>query len=533
MARKFLIVAVCLALLGAVAGACARKEAGQPTPTADKPVRGGVLHLALSADPPHLDPHLGTDLMLFEIGRNLFDGLVQLDENNQVKPNLAEKWDVSPDGMEYTFHLVKGAKFSNGREITAQDFKYSFERLFDPATKSTTTNNLDMIKGAKAKLEGKTKEVEGVQVLDPYTLKIVLDKPFAPFLTYLAMPTGWVLPKEEVEKWGPEFTRHPVGSGPFVLKEWVHDDHLILEANPNYFAGRPYLDAIEYRIIPEETTRLIEFETGKLDVTGIPQAEFARISADPKWKDLISYTSGLNIYYLAFDHRNKYLKDVRVRKAINYAIDKKTLCEQLVGPWAQPAAGIFPPGVPGYDPNFKGYEYDPEKAKALIKEAFPNETIKLELWVADTPASGRIAEALQAYLKAVGIETKIVKNEWGVFLDALGKKEVDMNYLNWIGNPDPNDFSYAVFHSSISYWFGLWYKNPEVDRLLEEAQRITNMEERVKLYQQAQRIIIEQDAAWVSLYHSRSPFVRQPWVRDLPVHDLRLVPYTRTWIAPH
>jgi len=227
--------------------------------------------------------------------------LVTFGEDLSIKPDIAGSWSVSKDNKTYTFRLRKNVTFSNRREVTAGDFKYSFERVLNPKTKSPNTWVLSKIKGAKEFMDGKSENVEGIKVIDDFTLELTLGEPFAPFLGLLAMTAAYVVPKEDVEKWGEDFGMHVSGTGPFVLEEWRHGRNLKLRAREDYFEGKPKIKGIVYRIIPEDLTAIAEFEAGNLDAIGIPSAEFRHYTRSPEWNDkVVSYT-GMNTYYLGMN----------------------------------------------------------------------------------------------------------------------------------------------------------------------------------------------------------------------------------------
>ncbi|MGE5808652.1 MAG: ABC transporter substrate-binding protein, partial [Nitrospirota bacterium] len=236
----------------------------------------GYLYLRLNNNPTTLDPALITDVQGGGIAAKLFNGLVRFSENLDIVPDLARSWQLSADQMTYTFRLRPDVLFSNGRRVTARDVKYSFERVLIPQTKAPLTWVLDKIEGANDVIAGKTTDLTGVRVVNDYTLTIRLVKPFGPFLSLLAMTTAYVVPREDVERLGGDFGTRPVGSGPYTLHEWKHGQHVVLAAREDYFEGRPKLNGIYYRIIPEDLTAVMEFETGRLDVLLIPSSEYRR-----------------------------------------------------------------------------------------------------------------------------------------------------------------------------------------------------------------------------------------------------------------
>ncbi len=253
-------------------------------------------------------------------------------------PDIARSWKLSDDQVTYTFRLRRDVRFSNGRKITAQDFKYSFERVLTPETKAPLTWVLDRIEGANDFMAGKTGSVSGIRVVNDHTLVIKLQRPFGPFLSLLAMTTAYVVPREEVERLGQDFGTHPVGSGPYVLTEWKHGQHLVLSAREDYFEGTPKLNGIFYRIIPEDLTAVLEFETGRLDVLQIPSSEYKRYTTDPVWRDLVYGRPGLNSYYLGLNCTRPPFNDIRVRQAVNMAVDRQHILNTVFEKRGVPAS---------------------------------------------------------------------------------------------------------------------------------------------------------------------------------------------------
>ena len=287
------------------------------------------LRLRLTDDPTTLDPAYIVDVPGGQVAAKIFDGLVSYDDKARIVPGLASSWSVSPDGLTYTFNIRPGVKFSNGREVTSADFKYSFERVLSPKTDSPRTWLFDRIKGAREFMDGSRAEVAGIKCPDSRTLVIELAHPFGPFLGLLAMPGAYAVPKEDVEKYGEHFSDHPVGTGPYTLFKWEHGSRLLLTANRGYFGGRPGVGGISYRVIPEELTAVAEFERGNLDALNVPAPEFRRYSQGAKWKGRLLSQVGLNTYYLGMNCSRAPLDDVRVRRAISMAIDRKRILETL------------------------------------------------------------------------------------------------------------------------------------------------------------------------------------------------------------
>ena len=507
----------------------------------------GFLYLRLNNNPTTLDPALIVDVMGGIISAKVFNGLVRFGEDLSIIPDIAESWSVSKDHKTYKFKLRKNVTFSNRREIDAKDFKYSFERVLNPKTKSPNTWVLSKIKGAKDFMDGKSPTAQGIRVIDDLTLEITLKEPFAPFLGLLAMTAAYVVPMEEVEKWGEDFGMHVSGTGPFILEEWRHGRNLKLGAREDYFEGKPKIKGIAYRIIPEDLTAIAEFEAGNLDAIGIPSAEFRHYTKSPKWKDKVVSYAGMNTYYLGMNCERPPLSDPLLRQAISYSIDREKVLKTVYEGRGILAGGPIPPilipthpsfvnnppsppfrkgGMGGFEKGgkeLKGYTYDPEKAKELLRKAGYPEGFSIKIYItADQQEVLDVVEAIQHYLGKVGIDAKITQLEWSAYKEAINRGEPDAFWISWWADyPDPENFLFPLFHSS-NWGAGgnrTRFKDEEVDRIIEQAQREMNQEERYKLYEKAEKRIIEL-APWVFFWHRIDFAMHQEWVKGYKIYPI-------------
>jgi peptide/nickel transport system substrate-binding protein/oligopeptide transport system substrate-binding protein len=477
------------------------------------------------------------------VAAKLFNGLVRFGEGSEIIPDLAEGYTVSRDGRVYTFRLKKGVRFHNGRELRAADVKYSFERVLDPKTGSPRTWLLDRITGAREFMEGADSDVKGIRVLDEYTVEIVLGEPFGPFLNLLGMPSAYIVPREEIEKG--EFPSHPVGTGPFKLKDWKRGRELVILANEGHFSGRPNVNGIVYRIIPEELTTIAEFESGNLDIIGLPSTEFKRYSESPKWRGLIKKAPGLNTFYLGFNCQRPPFNDRRVRQALNYAVDRERILKTILEGRGELARGPVPTflkikttphlnplplmgeegkGVPSPlagEGQGGGYSYNPEKARSLLKEA-GYENLRFKIYQSADQETVDIMEVVQQYLKKVGVEAEIVQLEWSAFKDAVNKGEADSFWLSWRADyPDPENFLFPVFHSSNWGPAGnrARFSDKGFDRLIEDAQKEPGKDRREELYMGAENRVIE-EAPWLFFWHRNDYIIHQPWVSGVKLYPI-------------
>ncbi len=499
--------------------------------------RSGECRLPLASEPVTLDPASFSDVYSINVGVNLFDGLVEFDEHLNVAPAIARRWIISRDHRTYTFHLHKGVKFHNGREVTAEDFVYSFQRILDPETKSPAAPLFSYIKGAKAFREGLNKTVAGLITEDSHTLTIQLEEPFAPFLSILATANAKVVPKETM---GPDFGKHPVGTGPFRFHSWEEGRAIILTANNGYFGDCPLVDLVRFRIYSNDQWEIIfsDFEKGLLDQAIVPKKRYDQVIKDPLYrkKNRLISKPGLNIVYLGMNGTIPPFNDIRIRKAVSYAVNTQAIVKQITGRGSVPAKGVLPPGMAGFDPNFKGYSYDPDKARSLLSEAgYPEGRgiPPVEIWTVSK--SQRVKNEILAYRKylaEIGIQVipKVAKN-WKEFVGLINAKKVPMFYAAWYADyPDPDNFLYVLFHSK-SPTNRMGYHNPVVDELLERARHETDYMKRVDMYREIERLVM-QDAPIISQHINSYNCLFQPWVRNadigylgpayIPLRKLRL-----------
>lgn len=482
----------------------------------------GFLYLRLSSDITTLDPAMIVDVAGGAVSAKIFNGLVRFDEDSKTIPDLAESFSISKDGKVYTFRLRKGVRFHNGRELRADDVKYSFERVLNPGTKSSRTWLFDRISGAGEFMDGTAAHVHGIKALDDYTVEIEIKEPFGPFLSLLAMPPAYIVPQEEVEvkEDRKDFSSHPIGTGPFKIKEWKRGRELILSANDDYFLGIPKIRGVIYRIIPEELTAIAEFESGNLDVMGVPSTEFRRYSESPRWRGLIQKSHGLNTFYLGLNCQKPPFNDRRVRQALNFAIDRERILKTILEGRGELASGPIPPVL--MENGNKEYTYNPEKARTLLKEGGYTKGFEFRIYQAPDQDTVDIMEVVQQYLKDIGIRAEIVQLEWSAFKEAINKGEADSFWLSWKADyPDPENFLFPVFHSS--NWGSAGnrarFKDPGIDKLIEDAQREPDEKKRLYYYSEAERRVTE-EAPWVFFWHKNDYIIHQPWIKGIKSYPI-------------
>jgi len=482
---------------------------------------GDTLRYRMSSDPSTLDPAHSTSTDSGLVVLKVFEGLVQyVPETLAIAPAIADSFDISADGRVYTFRLRQGVRFHNGREVTAEDFRYSFERVLDPRTRSERRWVLEEIEGADQFSRGDAETVSGIEVSGKYEVRLRLRRPFAPFLAQLCMEGASVVPREEVEKWGEDFTSHPVGCGPFRFVSWKHDVEVVVEAFDEYHRGPPKLRRIEFRVFPETSVALEEYLVGGLDVLDqVPPGRLTDLRE--KYPDEIKVWPILATYYFGFNHEKEPFKGNRkLRQAFNYAIDREGICDVINEGVPVPASGILPPGIPGHNPRLSVYEYDPDMARRLLAEAgYPEGggLPVLTLWYNTDQGHQRICEYVQHCLKKIGVRVKLKNIDTAAYWQALYAGEPAFFRNGWVADiPDPDNFLYTLLHSS---QFGApgnasWYSNPRFDELVERARSATNWPEREPLYREAERIAVE-DAAWLFVYYYGDVAMFKPYVKGI------------------
>ncbi len=524
-----------------------------------------------------LDPVGINDVVSHHVAHQVYDLLIDLDSNLQLVPVLAYRWEVSEDGLLYTFHLRKGVFFHDnpcfpdgaGREMNAGDVKYSFDRILDPRTGSLGFDYYkNYVEGAKEFIDEVNKatvenrapsinNVSGFVVKDDSTYQIKLKKPFGPFIYYMCLGFAYVLPKEAVEKYGKDYFQNPVGTGAFIFENWTPDLEINLKKNPKYWAKDqygnqlPYVEKVKFRFIKDLSQQLLEFKNGNIDESyRIPTELFKAVVNDDKTltpeysKFILQRTPSLTIQYYGFLVSGRIFDDVKVRQAFNYAIDRDKIIKYVLNGQAAGTGiyGIVPPVMPNYNAkNIKGYSFDLEKAKQLMREAgypdgkgFPEVTLNIN------EGGGRntqIAEAIQNMLKEIGVTVKLQLLQFAQHLDNIDAGRADFFRLGWIADyPDPENF--------LNLWYGknvpddpkekspinsFRYKNKKYDELFEKAISTTDIGERNKLYEQAEQIAVS-EAPVLFIFYDEDYRLLQPYVRGYALDPMHRVNFRTLWL---
>jgi len=482
----------------------------------EAPRYGGTFVYGAATEPDNLDPAVVFDTQAMRIMRNVAENLVNLGPDGEPQPGLAESWEISADGLTWIFHLRHGVKFHDGTPFNAEAVVFNFDRQMNPDNPYHQYGPWVWWEWMYSSI------IKSVEAVDEYTVKIELKKPFTPLLAHLAISaSGTILSPTAIRKWKGEIGLHPVGTGPFKFKEWVRGDHITLEAFDDYWGGRPYVDRIVIRFIPDNTVRAGALIKGEIDLmTDFSEPTYKTLIAEPSVTVILA--PPLNISYLAMNTTKKPFDNILVRLAIQHAINKEELVSSLYGELGEVANGPIPSPEWAWHPGLKAYEYNPELAKALLAAAGYPDGFDTELWIASAPRGYNpvgplLAETVQSYLAAVGINAKVVVMDYSALTPRVMNGEHEMTFFGWYGDDlDPDEFIYTFCHSSNAIPPAnnlAFYKNDQVDELLDLAQRITDIDVRRELYLRAQEIV-NAGAAWVWLNGIKQPYAITARVRN-------------------
>ena len=488
---------------------------------------GGVLR-RLWSDPPTLDPHLSGDTTSAGVVVEIYSGLVALNTDLQLVPDVADRWEISEDGMTYTFYIRDNARFHDGKPITASDFKWSLERAASPDTASPVADTyLSDIVGVDDVLEGEATDIAGVRVIDDRTLQIEIDAPKAYFLAKLTYPTAYVLDRENVEAGGDGWTDAPNGSGPFKLAEYRVGERIVLERNENFYLEPPHLDSVIMNLAGGQSMAM--YENDEIDITGVGLFELDRVldPTEPLNKELVIAPPSFTTFYIGFNAAEPPFDDPKFRQALTHAVDKDLIANEVLSTLVTPAYGVLPPGFPGYNADLVGLEYDPDLARQLLSESkYPDAETRPRIVVTVPGTGGSIGldmeVVIEMWRQELEVEVEIQQVEWATYLQDLNADKFQaFGGSGWQADyPDPQDFLDILFHTD-SKQNHTSYSNPELDAILEQARTEPDVERRVQLYHQAENLIV-QDAPLLPLWYTGEQYVL---IKD-HIEDYRLTPMT-------
>ena len=501
---------------------------------ADTKVIGGTLIFGRGGDSVGLDPAHEEDGESFKVCENIYDRLVQYkDESTEIEPALAESWESSEDGLTWRFNLRKGVKFHDGTPFNAEAVLFSLNRQHD------SNHPFHNVGGSYTywSYTGLAEIVEKIIAPDAYTVQITLKRPYAPFIYTIAMTPFSIVSPTALQKWKADFRSHPVGTGPFKFVRWDREDKVVLEANKDYWEGRPPLDRIILRSIPDNSVRLIELQNGSIHAMEFPNPDdLPQIRADDQLR--IIEQPGMNVGYLAMNLDKKPFDNLKVRLAVNHAINKHQIITQLYQGMGIPAKNPIPPTMWSYDDSIEEYTYDPAKAKALLTEAGYPDGFETTLWALPVPRpyipdGSALAAAIQSDLRRVGIKAKIVTFDWGTYLEKTKNGEHDTAMLGWsadLGDPD-NFFYYLLSKEAAKKPAGniAFYRSDEMQEVLVEAQSTTNQAKRIELYKRAQGLF-HRDSPWVPLAHAKQILIINKQIQNLKLHPTTWKYFRQIWL---
>ena len=472
----------------------------------------GVFRYAMTVAPTTFDPGKVQDGPTSDLMINIFEGLVAYGEKNTIEPRIAESYSSPDNGKSWIFKIRHGVKFHNGREVTAADFSWTFDRNCSKELGSATSPNyLGDIVGVQDRISGKSDHISGITVVDPYTLKIELDQPRPYFIGKITYPCAFVLCKEAVGNGSIDKPEQAIGSGPFKLESYLSQQQVNLVANKSYYGGTPTVERIERPIVKDAATRLQKFRGGDLDLLTLDRGDVEGVQADPKLKNELQFQMRPTVAYIGLNQQDcPPLKDQRVRRALAMAIDRTHITKVLLGGMPE-AHGLVPPGVMSYRENFAGLPFNPAGAKAALAEAgypdgkgFP----PLELAYRVGAGDGQIVceAVLESLSKNLGITVNVRTMEWGAMLQARNNNKLQLYFLSWIADYlDPENFLSFILASDAKLNHD-GYNNPKFDELCQKGDTILDEKQRIPLYNQAEDLAVL-DVARIPLYFQRDPIL--------------------------
>ena len=523
--RRFPLFLLAILIFSVAIAGCARA----PRPA-------GVLHLAQEADASTLDPAKAYDTTSIQFVRLIYRGLLEYDDKANLRPEVASSYAIAPDGLTYSFKLRPDVRYTDGKRVVADDFRFAIERVLTPATASDGSSFFENIVGAKDWVANLGKpnasaHFRGIEVPDENTLIFHLDKPDATFLNNLTLPFAYAVRRDyvaDLTRRDLDLSENPLGCGPFKMREWVHDGWLTLVKNPDYFhRDLPKCERIETRFGISSSLQDMLYEQGSLDLMSISDAlppDFLRLTRVAPWKNQVMSAPMMDIRYMTMNNEVAPFNDARVRRALSYAIDRARIASYSTGR-VSVAKGVLPKGVSSYNPDLKGYAHNPKRARALLKEANyrddPGNPIPLIYSNGnDAPYYGKAALSIQADLKNIGMTVSLAPMRYSDLKAKAGTRGVGGARLALMGwnqdYPDPANYLDPLFNSrSITPTSSLnrsFYSNARVDSLLDAGLKMPPGPARLKRYSEAESLIVA-DAPVVFLHHFQRYMIHQPWVK--------------------
>lgn len=465
-----------------------------------------------------IDMQKCTYSQVLNIADQVVETLITTDNDLKLQPVLLKEMPkVSQDGLVYSFELKSGVKFHNGEVLKSSDVKYSFQRML---TEGVMSNLIDMIKGADKVISKEAADLEGFKIIDDTKFEITLQYRFMPFLSTIATPYCAIYPekacKEAGDSWG---TKTLIGTGPYKFKEYVQGDHVTVVKNPDYHGNAPKLDEVQFKFIADANTMVMEYQKGNIDLMQLDPTLYTTYAKDSEIRSEMHQFTPLGLTYISPNHTNDKLKNVKVREALSYAIDREKICKELLHGTAAPATTFIPPGLDGYNKDAKPYEYNPEKAKQLLSEAGYKNGLDLEaVIIAKNATMDKVFTAIQAQVKQAGINLKLTQVDKAAFIDMRKSHKIPLYMSTWyIDYVDADAMIYQTLHTKITKNGSNLYSNPEFDKLLDEARVTSDLNKRTEMYKKADEIASRRDFAGIPLYNENMFYLSKPYLKDFKV----------------
>jgi len=535
--KKLIFIIVLVLIIGAVSFVLFQNRTEVTEQTEVTPIveedsdtkYGGTFVFGRGGDSVGLDPIQETDGESFKVAQQIFDTLVDYKPGTtEVIPALATDWEVSEDGKVWTMYLREGVKFHDGTPFNAEAVKFNFDRWLFEDNEYHMGGEFPYIRYQFGGFPGVFDEIN---VVDEYTVEFVLNTPQGPFLNNLAMVCFSISSPTAIKEHGEDYFKNPVGTGPFKFVEWKKDDRITVEVNEDYWNGRAYLDEIIFRSIPDPAARFMELQAGSVDmIDNMSPEDVEAVKSDQKL-DLLLRPSN-NLGYFSMNFKMPPFDNVKVRKAMNYAIDREAIIGAFYAGLGEPAKNPMPPSLWGYNDDIEAYDYNPEKAKELLTEAGYPDGFEFDFWYMPVsrpyfPQPKLIAQSMQGYFAEIGLKANLVTYDWGTYLDKTEHREAQTFLLGWTGdNGDPDNFIYALLDKLNARNN---YASEELHNVLLEAQASVDREERVRLYREAQEIIYA-DAPWVPVVHSTPPLAKKLMINNYIANPTGTEKFTRVWL---
>ncbi|PIC63612.1 ABC transporter substrate-binding protein [Sporosarcina sp. P13] len=528
--RRGLLSVVAVSLLSFLLVACTNEgdsnAGGESTNNTDGKEK--TLVFGRGADSYTLDPQNSNEIETWLVTKNIYETLVEFEkETTDIVPALAETWNVSEDGKTWTFDLQENVKFHDGTDFNADAVVYNFERMMDKNHPNRDGGEYSVYRAMFNGFKGEGSSIESVSALDENTVEFKLAEPQATFLTNLAMHAFGIISPEALKKYGQKINENPVGTGPFTFVSWSPNDNITIVKNKEYWVSDlPKLDKIIYKVIPDNTARFTAMKNGELDImVGLNPSDLKSVEANADLQ--VTLRPPLNVGYMSINNMKAPLDNVKVRQAINHAVDKKGIADAYFYGLANPVKNLLPSTSWAYNDEISGYDYDLEKAKALLTEAgYPN-GFDLEFSVTSNSRiymqqPTKMVEAIKSSFEKIGINVKVVTLEWATYLEKIRSGKHSVGLIGWVGdNGDPDNFLYSTLSKNNtvvgSAQNHMFYKNDEVSDLLLQAKGIMDQEERTKVYKDVQKIVHE-DAPFVPLVEVKEAVVSGPNVQGYFPH---------------